>query len=109
MTRIIMVADDIFQFAPEHCDTAAFWLGGHPGHSWNEFLERCQQYQCLFHRYDGNGNWQGVGGIDCDGKLHQLTPCLGTLRCVCACRSRRFNRGRPRSHSRHDSRNTAPM
>lgn len=82
--RIIKDCRQHFKFAPEHCETAAFWLGGHPP-GWTEFLERCEHSRCQFHRYDdSDDHWQRVQplGDSPPQGLYQLTPCVEELRFV---------------------------
>jgi hypothetical protein len=85
--RIIKVADDIFQFAPEHCDGAAFWLRTSAGHlwpGWTEFQQRCETAGCNFLHQDQNGLFNGgmQAEFPLQGGLYELRPALGALRFV---------------------------
>ena len=83
--RIINVADDIFRFAPGHCQGAAFWLH-HPvlEQSWTEFLEMCRTAGCTFSQKTEKG-WIEVAEICIapeEGTLYRLNPTLIRLKFI---------------------------
>jgi hypothetical protein len=88
--RIIKVANDIFNFAPEHCDGVAFWLTS--GFStlragWiHNFLPRCEAAGFRFLRYrNQDGTWWGAEipfTPPEEGGFYQIRLSLGSLRFI---------------------------